>query len=165
VAFKQADVEGSATWTFDPKRYLLTPETPNAASLSTPSAVFDSPLGGNTRSTAPSAATAAEEEASVVTADKLEAFRKRRELAEVTQVVEPAPPVEEPIVELQQFEVEVEELVETIPEDLGEEPQIDEPLVSEPEAPAPVEAKKTRPPMPSWDQIVRGTQSEDGEAF
>lgn len=165
VSFKQADVEGSATWTFDPKRYLLTPETPNAASLSTPSAVFDSPLGGNTRTAAPAAATATEEEASVVTADKLEAFRKRRELAEVTQVIELVPAVEEPIVELQQVEVEVEELVEMIPEDLGEEPQIDEPVVEEPEAPAPVEAKKTRPPMPSWDQIVRGTQSEDGEAF
>jgi hypothetical protein len=160
VSFKQADVEGSATWTFDPKRYLLTPETPNAANLSTPSAVFDSPLGGNTRANAPAASSPAEE-ASVVTADKLEAFRKRREQTQAVEIVEA---IDEPTIELEQVEV-VEELVETIPEDLGEEPQIDEPLVSEPEAPAPVEAKKARPPMPSWDQIVRGTQSEDGEAF
>jgi hypothetical protein len=162
VSFKQADEEGAATWTFDPKRYLLTPETPNAASLSTPSAVFDSPLGSQTRSPSP-IITAPIEEASVVTADKLEAFRKRREQAEVTQSVEIVEVVEETIVELEQ--VEIVELVETIPDDLGEEPQLDEPADEEHQAPAPVETKRTRPPMPSWDQIVRGTQSEDGEAF
>lgn len=163
VSFKQSDVEGAATWTFDPKRYLLTPETPNAASLSTPSSVFDSPLGSNTRSNSPLIAAPLEEEASVVTADKLEAFRKRREQAEVTQSVEIVEVVEETIVELEQ--VEIVELVETIPDDLGEEPQLDEPADEEHQAPAPVETKRTRPPMPSWDQIVRGTQSEDGEAF
>ncbi|MEY4553987.1 MAG: hypothetical protein RL197_414 [Actinomycetota bacterium] len=162
VSFKQADEEGAATWTFDPKRYLLTPETPNAASLSTPSAVFDSPLGSQTRSPSP-IITAPIEEASVVTADKLEAFRKRREQAEVTQSVEIVEVVEETIVELEQ--VEIVELVETIPDDLGEEPQLGEPADEEHQAPAPVETKRTRPPMPSWDQIVRGTQSEDGEAF
>ena len=163
VSFKQSDVEGAATWTFDPKRYLLTPETPNAASLSTPSAVFDSPLGSNTRSNSSLIAAPIEEEASVVTADKLEAFRKRREQAEVTQSVEIVEVAEESIEELEQ--IETVELVETIPEDLGEEPQMDQPADEEHQAPAPVETKKTRPPMPSWDQIVRGTQSEDGEAF
>jgi hypothetical protein len=159
VSYKQAEVEGFATWSFDPKRYLLTPESPNASSLSSPTAVFDSPLGGNQRTHSPAATV--EEEASVVTADKLEAFRKRREQAELTQPVEVVEVVE--TIEVLEVEVEHIEVIDTdeaLPEDLGEEPQLEVE-----ETPAPAEAKKTRPPMPSWDEIVRGTQSEDGEAF
>jgi hypothetical protein len=66
--------------------------------------------------------------------------------------------LEVPAFELVDEPVE-EEIHEPATEDLGEEPQ-EEPVdapVSEP--------KRSRPPMPSWDQIVRGTQSDDGEAF
>ncbi|MEY4451851.1 MAG: hypothetical protein RLZZ380_972 [Actinomycetota bacterium] len=178
VHFEQGGTAGFATWTFDPRRYLLTPETANAASLSTPSLNLDSPLGGSPRVT-PSEAPKVE--ASVVTADKLEAFRKRRELAtsevEIVEVVEISNEVAEIVVEEataiyveEELEQEVpvfeivdepvlEEVEEPATEDLGEEPQ---------EAPVDVpvsEPKRSRPPMPSWDQIVRGTQSDDGEAF
>jgi hypothetical protein len=152
VSFTLGDNETFATWTFDPKRYLLTPETSNASALSTPSSVLDSPLAGSQRNPNPQNAT--EENASVVTADKLEAFRKRREQAETLDTVQPEPTVEptEALVE--------EEPIELVSPDLGEEAQIEEI-----ETPAPVETKRSRPPMPSWDQIVRGTQSDGDEAF
>jgi hypothetical protein len=152
VSFTLGDSETFATWTFDPKRYLLTPETSNAAALSTPSSVLDSPLAGSQRNPNPQNAT--EANASVVTADKLEAFRKRREQAETLDPVHPEPPVEltESVVE--------EEPIELVSPDLGEEAQVEEI-----ETPAPLETKRSRPPMPSWDQIVRGTQSDGDEAF
>lgn len=147
VSFSQADTEAFATWIFDPKRYLLTPETSNASALSTPSAIFDSPLGGSQRNF--STPISPEDSASVVTADRLEAFRKRREQAEAV----------EPEVVLQETEVLiVEEVIEPVAQDLGEEPQLEETAT-------PPETKRSRPPMPSWDQIVRGTQSDDDEAF
>ena len=178
VHFEQGGNAGVATWTFDPRRYLLTPETSNAASLSTPSLNLDSPLGGSPKVT-PSEAP--KEEASVVTADKLEAFRKRREQAttevEVVEVVEVHDEVVEIVVEeieetlieedmepeVSAFEIVdepvVEEIDQAVGEDLGEEPQ--EAAIEIPAS----EPKRSRPPMPSWDQIVRGTQSDDGEAF
>jgi len=69
--------------------------------------------------------------------------------------------------------VQITQVVEVVPQDLGEETQetpaaIEEEEFSEnePEAKPTSEAtKKSRAPMPSWDQIVRGTQSDDGEAF
>ncbi|MEY3473425.1 MAG: hypothetical protein RLY22_928, partial [Actinomycetota bacterium] len=68
VSYTLGETEGFATWTFDPKRYLLTPESSNASALSTPSAVFDSPLAGSQRNL--NQATTSEDTASVVTADK-----------------------------------------------------------------------------------------------
>ena len=152
VSYTLGETEGFATWTFDPKRYLLTPESSNASALSTPSAVFDSPLAGSQRNL--NQATTSEDTASVVTADKLEAFRKRREQAETVEAIEP-----EVVLEVTEIVV-VEELIEPVSPDLGEEAQVEEV-----EAPNPSETKRNRPPMPSWDQIVRGTQSDGDEAF
>ena len=149
VHFEQSGEIAFATWSFDPRRYLLTPETSNAASLSTPGSNLDTPLTPSTRSVP----AASETGASVVTADKLEAFRKRREQTEQIAVV-----VEE---ELQDSpkDAEPDPIFDEPAIDLGEETQeaVESPPVSEP--------KKSRPPMPSWDEIVRGTQSDDGEAF
>ena len=152
VSYTLGETEGFATWTFDPKRYLLTPESSNSSALSTPSAVFDSPLAGSQRNL--NQATTSEDTASVVTADKLEAFRKRREQAETVEAIEP-----EVVLEVTEIVV-VEELIEPVSPDLGEEAQVEEV-----EAPNPSETKRNRPPMPSWDQIVRGTQSDGDEAF
>ncbi|MEY2738019.1 MAG: hypothetical protein RL683_1137, partial [Actinomycetota bacterium] len=59
------------------------------------------------------------------------------------------------------------QVTEVIPVDIGEESQVeaepapeDEPAVKESGA-----HKKTRAPMPSWDEIVRGTQTDEGESF
>jgi hypothetical protein len=147
VTYELNGAAGHATWTFDPRRYLLTPETANAASLSMPGVNLDSPLNSTPRPPEPQD----DVSDSVVTADKLEAFRKRREQTEAIE------PVIREVVEIE--EVEVLEVLE----ELGEESQEAPPEAIAPLTP--VEPKKSRPPMPSWDEIVRGTQSEDGDAF
>lgn len=163
---------GSATWTFDPRRYQLTPETSNAQSLSKPGSTIDSPLRAAPKSVSPEHPANGEP---AVTADNLEAFRSRR--AKIDAVTEPEPidvvevtsePSNEHIAEV----VQITQVVELVPEDLGEENQETPEPNSEPEPEseleqkAPIEApKKSRAPMPSWDQIVRGTQSDDGDAF
>ena len=170
--------EASATWSFDPRKYLLTPETSNAQSLSKPGTTIDTPLRSTT--TVPPAEHPAKGE-SVITADTLDAFRSRRAKAEAE--VETAPEVEvevlqvveesEPVAEL---EDEIETIAEVIQltqpvipiaENLGEESkEIPEPEAEVVEETPTIEVpKKTRAPMPSWDEIVRGTQSDDGEAF
>lgn len=155
VEFDQSGDTGSATWTFDPRKYLLTPETANAASLSTPSSNLDSPLSANPRASQDEV----ESQTSVVTADKLEAFRKRREQ---TEAVTPIPEATEVLTEVEAEVTLIEYSIEEDPqgelEGVGEESQVSS------EQPTP-ESKKSRPPMPSWDEIVRGTQSDDGEVF
>lgn len=167
VGFETDGNEGGATWTFDPRNYLLTPETGSAQSLSNPIATFDTPVP--VRRAQPE-----QPVETVVTEDKLQAFRKRREeaapVAPVIPEPEPEPvlasfepePESEPVVELTSVQV-----TEVIPVDIGEESQVeaepapeDEPAVKESGA-----HKKTRAPMPSWDEIVRGTQTDEGESF
>lgn len=180
VAYELNGSRGSATWTFDPRRYQLTPETSNAQALSKPGSEIDSPLRPTTKAVAPEHPANANSDA-VVTADKLEAFRSRRAKTEAITSLEPEPEevaeaseevVEEPIAEV----VQITQVVEVVPEDIGEESQVveDEPeemvtvepeIEPEPEVKPASEVKKTRAPMPSWDQIVRGTQSDDEEAF
>ncbi len=167
VGFETDGNEGGATWTFDPRNYLLTPETGSAQSLSNPIATFDTPVPVKRAQPEQPVET-------VVTEDKLQAFRKRREeaapVAPVIPEPEPEPvlagfepePESEPVVELTSVQV-----TEVIPVDIGEESQVeaepapeDEPAVKESGA-----HKKTRAPMPSWDEIVRGTQTDEGESF
>lgn len=167
VGFETDGNEGGATWTFDPRNYLLTPETGSAQSLSNPIATFDTPVPVKRAQPEQPVDT-------VVTEDKLQAFRKRREeaapVAPVIPEPEPEPvlesfepePESEPVVELTSVQV-----TEVIPVDIGEESQVeaepapeDEPAVKESGA-----HKKTRAPMPSWDEIVRGTQTDEGESF
>ncbi len=177
VSYLLNDSVGAATWTFDPRRYQLTPETSNAQSLSKPGSEVDSPLRGAAKSVAPEHPANSNSDA-VVTADKLEAFRSRRAktetfveiepepLAAVEPEVEPEPELElelepeEPIAEV----VQITQVIEVVPQDIGEESQLAEVEEVEEVKPTP-EVKKSRAPMPSWDQIVRGTQSDDEEAF
>jgi hypothetical protein len=133
VHYTQNDAEGSATWSFDPKKYLLTPETANASALSNPSSAIDGPLAYRPSPSVPNE----EAEATVVTADKLQAFRLRREQQTGN-------------IEVVDAEIEIEEQAPV------------EPVVPDEDLSV---SKKTRAPMPSWDQIVRGTQSEDDDAF
>ncbi|MEN9992872.1 MAG: hypothetical protein RLY83_442 [Actinomycetota bacterium] len=172
LSYQMGDEKGSAIWTFDPKRYQLTPETTSAQALSKPGSSTDSPIRATPRSITldhPSNGDA------VVTADKLEAFRSRRAKAEIAAVSEvdvvtdlvedvitpePEPEAEpEAVAEV----IQITQVIEIVPEDIGEESQ--EPIHAEFESKPAVETKKSRAPMPSWDQIVRGTQSDDGEAF
>lgn len=144
VRYRQNEVSGEATWTFDPRKYLLTPETSAAATLSTPTSALDSPLGLRNRQTTAESVS----DNTVVTADKLQAFRKRREMI-----------ASEP-------EIAV---VDDLNPDIGEESQAvpTEPvevIEDTPSEPTPAH-RKSRAPMPSWDQIVRGTQADDDEAF
>ena len=176
VGFETEGNVGGATWTFDPRNYLLTPETGSAQSLSNPIAVFDTPVP--TKRAQPE-----QPVETVVTEDKLQAFRKRREeAAPVVEVVpepeplpEPEPELEpvfeivepepEPVIELTSVQV-----TEVIPVDIGEESQAEdeEPVVEVEEQPVHKDTsapKKARAPMPSWDEIVRGTQTDEGESF
>ncbi|MEY2694617.1 MAG: hypothetical protein RL142_965 [Actinomycetota bacterium] len=171
VGFETDGNEGGATWTFDPRNYLLTPETGSAQSLSNPIATFDTPVPVKRAQPEQPVET-------VVTEDKLQAFRKRREEAAPVASVIPEPePEPEPEPVLESFEPEPEpepvveltsvQVTEVIPVDIGEESQVeaepapeDEPAVKESGA-----HKKTRAPMPSWDEIVRGTQTDEGESF
>lgn len=182
VSYLLNDSKGSATWTFDPRRYQLTPETTNAQSLSKPGSTIDSPLRSSVRASTAEHPSAAGSSEPVVTADTLEAFRSRRTKVEVVpEIAEPAPIIDlqEPIepepepVHVAEV-IQITQAIDPIPEDIGEESQID--VIEEfdqpelavesgiEEKPA-TESKKSRAPMPSWDQIVRGTQSDDGEAF
>ena len=173
VHYAVNEASGIATWTFDPRKYLLTPETSNAHSLSTPNSKIDTPLRPSSKASA--ATETFENSESVVTADKLEAFRSRRAKAEAEQVLasepEPEPAVEQEVVSIPEQVEQIAEVVsitapiEVIAEDLGEESQVEPEPEPEPLATKPEPAKKSRAPMPSWDQIVRGTQSDDDEAF
>jgi hypothetical protein len=170
---------GTATWTFDPRRYQLTPETSNAQALSKPGSEIDSPLR-NSAKTVPAEHPSNSKSDAVVTADKLEAFRSRRAKAEaiIEADLEPEtqPAVEDAPDEVIAEVVQITQVVEVIPQDVGEESQlaaseteddveIEPRTVTEPEVKIVSEVKKSRAPMPSWDQIVRGTQSDDEEAF
>ena len=162
VSYQLSDSTGSAIWTFDPRRYLLTAETTNAQSLSKPGSTIDSPLRSTPKSATPEHPAKGD---ALVTADKLEAFRSRRAKAEA---------IAEPTVQLETVEeVSIIPAVENVLE--PESPVLNEvePESSETtesievvsETKPVVESKKSRAPMPSWDQIVRGTQSDDEEAF
>lgn len=172
VNFEITDSAGGATWTFDPRNYLLTPETGSAQSLSNPAAVFDTPVPVRRVETTQPTET-------VVTEDKLQAFRKRREeAAEPTPAdpvteAQPEPKSEpepelapkealEPVAELTSVQV-----TEVIPESLGEESQeiVEETSKEVPPSKEASTPKKSRAPMPSWDEIVRGTQTDEGESF
>jgi hypothetical protein len=159
VSFASGGETGLATWTFDPRKYLLTPETAIAASLSNSGNKLDSLLGPTTiqRNAKPEAV---KESVEVISEDNLLAFRSRR-----IQAQEILPDV----VEFQEISPGLSEEHGTPePEQTDSEDQDPDPAPEaniDSENSKPVEPKKVRAPMPSWDQIVRGTQSDDGEAF
>lgn len=183
VTYQLDSGEGSATWSFDPRKYLLSPETANAQSLSKPGSTIDAPLRAAPKVSQPEHPSKSE---SIVTADKLNAFRSRRAKAEAeaaveiggedqVEVVEAVTDLDTSVAEIQDLDAEVIQItapVTRLHSEVGEESQevpdaeteVTEvvaaatPLVTE-------TPKKSRAPMPSWDEIVRGTQSDDGEAF
>lgn len=162
VEFSRAGESGNATWSFDPRKYLLTPETTMAATLSSASPKLETLLGPASLAKA-SKVDAPAEPTQVVTEDNLLAFRNRRNQTQPIPVqVDPEPIEEFPEV---LDEIEIEEFVEDEPNESTELPETSKEDALELESPKPAEPKKVRAPMPSWDQIVRGTQSEDGEAF
>jgi hypothetical protein len=170
VSFSKNDELGLATWAFDPRKYLLTPETTLAANLSNSNPKLDGLLGpttlpSNLRLDLP-------EDVTVVSEDNLLAFRNRRNQSQETEALVEVEPItaalpEETSVALITETPEVVESIEPDTADVPEETAESAPELSstEPETVKPSEPKKVRAPMPSWDQIVRGTQSDDGEAF
>jgi hypothetical protein len=170
VSFTKNNETGLATWSFDPRKYLLTPETTLAANLSNSNPKLDGLLGPTTISR--TLKVESPEDVTVISEDNLLAFRSRRnQVQEVEAPVEVEPltgdvPEEKPVDSNTEVFEEVggiEPYPSEVPEDLIE--TAPEQSESEPDTVKPAEPKKVRAPMPSWDQIVRGTQSDDGEAF
>jgi hypothetical protein len=139
--YETATGAGSAIWSYEPRHLVLSPENETAVNLSNaakigeaviPKLVSLSPESVTTEK--PSSPT----DDNKVT-DLLDAFKQRREAA----ANEEAERAEEPV-QLQEPDPEPYEEVPT-PED-----------EAKPESP-----RKGRAPMPSWDEIVFGSKSED----
>lgn len=128
--------DGVATWMFDPRKFTLSPENELAVAIANSTGTTDSPLP----KVAPIPQPISEVPAAAGETTLLDAFRKRREAA-----VETETPNED-------LAEEVEEVVETVTLHVVEEDATEEPT------PAP---KKGRAPMPSWDEIVFGSKSDD----
>ena len=125
--------EGTASWSFDPRKYTLSPEDTNAIALSNNQGFGDRPIPRATNlhpASAPREVEPAEE------TTLLDAFRARRE---ANATIEP--------VATEEVVLEVVETVEVVEDSVAPE-----------EEPQP---KKGRAPMPSWDEIVFGSKSED----
>ena len=167
-----------ATWSYDPKRLALSPENDVAINLSsqdrlvaqapklrpvasTPTSITESlgetvdlvRLTPNSSTPLNSQASDADEGVLSETADLLDALRKKRSERESVEHLDPHP------------STEGLRVVELVPEQLHPD---EEPEAIEPEpAPAPVNTdssstqKRGRASIPSWDQIVFGTKTED----
>lgn len=169
-----------ATWSYDPKRLALSPENDIAINLSSqdrlaaqaprlrpvataPTSVTES-LGETVDlvRAMPTAAAPLNTEASEAaqpaiseTADLLDALRRKRNERESVEQLDPHP------------QTEGLRIVELAPEEIYPD-EAPEPEVVEPEpTPAPVSTdnpaspKRGRASIPSWDQIVFGTKTED----
>ena len=144
ASFETMGGVGLATWTFDPRHVVLSPENETAVVLSNSSGFGDSPIPKlQVINTAP----AIEHPAAVVESPQneepmvtelLDAFKQRREAvaAEVTQEA-----VAEPISD------------EEPSKEVIEETEVHEPKQEQP--------RKGRAPMPSWDEIVFGSKTDD----
>jgi hypothetical protein len=167
-----------ATWSYDPKRLALSPENDVAINLSsqdrlvaqapklrpvasTPTSITESlgetvdlvRLTPNSSTPLNSQASDADESVLSETADLLDALRKKRSERESVEHLDPHP------------STEGLRVVELVPEQSHPD---EEPEAIEPEpAPAPVNTdssstqKRGRASIPSWDQIVFGTKTED----
>ncbi len=182
VRFEHDGKLAAATWSFDPKRLLLSPENELAVTLSTQNSISEAnfgrlrtapeiaepevkqnltesladtqlveaviPIGrANERVELPAPA-----EDIAPTADLLDALKKKREERLMRQADMP-----EPTTETQTIDLIISE-PEAVHFELGEEPQI-APDEFEPK-PAPTR-RNSRPSIPSFDEIVQGTKSEE----
>jgi hypothetical protein len=98
------------------------------------------------------------------TADLLEALRKKRNARESVEDLEPHPPTEG----LRVVELDPDDMFENSIDETSSEPALEVVPDPTPEpAPAPVSAeppsspKRGRASIPSWDEIVFGTKTED----
>jgi hypothetical protein len=169
-----------ATWSYDPKRLALSPENDVAITLSsqdrlaaqapklrpvatTATSVTES-LGETvdlvrsipTHSTPlNSQASEPDQPALSETADLLDALRKKRNERESVEQLEPHP------------STEGLRIVELVPEQTSPNEEEDLDVIEPESAPAPVDTegntvpKRGRASIPSWDQIVFGTKTED----
>jgi urease gamma subunit len=178
-----------ATWSYDPKRLALAPENETAISLSSQDRITSQPprlrpvatentgLTQNLGETVDLAASMPATLAPIVmsapdesepklseTADLLEALRKKRSARESVEDLEPHPPTEG----LRVVELDPDDMFDNSVDDTVSEPVLE--VVPEPipdPAPAPVAAdspanpKRGRASIPSWDEIVFGTKTED----
>jgi hypothetical protein len=153
ATFETMGGTGQATWTFDPRHVVLSPENETAIGLSNKGGFGDSPIPKLQvivpTLPAPEEAAEAPEESKVT--ELLDAFKERREAAAALAQEEVLEEVEvfEEVEDVEEFAVElVDEVIE--PE-----------LVEEAEEPRTESPKKGRAPMPSWDEIVFGSKTED----
>jgi hypothetical protein len=165
--------QNKATWLYDPKRLALIPENESAISLSTGDKIAEpvprlrpvrAPVSEFTSSLADTVEIVREPPKPVTnqfeaptpnaapisdTADLLEALRKKRNERELLEIREDTPQTE---------------FLSVVP-DLDEQPGIaDEDLSQEPEIVIPDNppaTKRGRASIPSWDEIVFGTKTED----
>ena len=130
---------GVATWSFDPRKFTLSPENELAVAIANAISNGDSPIPklAPIPQVAPPIIDSPSESTTL-----LDAFRKRREAA-----AEAVEFVEEPAVEPEPEVALVEEL-----DVVTEEPTPEEPTAT---------PKKGRAPMPSWDEIVFGAKNDD----
>ena len=143
---------GVATWSFDPRKFSLSPENDLAVAIANAISSGDSPIPklAPIPQVAPTITDTPSESTTL-----LDAFRKRREAA--AELYEPA---EEPA-EAPQLEVVVEEIVTETPAELHAVDEPEEVLEdSTPDEPT-ASPKKGRAPMPSWDEIVFGAKNDD----
>lgn len=129
---------GVATWSFDPRKFSLSPENELAVAIANAINGGDSALPK--LAPIPQLSPVAEEPAAETTT-LLDAFRKRREA----------------LADLPAEEIPVTEIHESV----DEEQSTDEATAPAEQEPAPEAPKKGRAPMPSWDEIVFGAKSED----
>lgn len=132
--------QGSAVWTFDPRKFSLTPEDATAISLGNNKGIGDRPIPAAV-SLHPANGTLEEAKSVDDEATLLDAFRARREAAAALEVKE------EPATEVQTADATTEHAPEPTTEALDDSA----------ESPA----KRGRAPMPSWDEIVFGAKSDD----
>lgn len=142
--FETMGGQGVAIWTFDPRSFTLTAENETAVGLTSKGGFGDSPIP-KLRVIEPSAATnsAAEPDAkqdAPAPTELLDAFRQRREAA-----------VQAPAAEV----IEAEDL------DVDVTPEVEQEATEAVDEETKTETKKGRAPMPSWDEIVFGSKTED----
>lgn len=171
-----------ATWTYDPKRLALAPENEVAITLSSQDKIATQAPRLRPVATAPTSITesledtvdlvrtmpqsapplnqetSVEQPALSETADLLDALRKRREAREAVDHLEPHPSTEGlRIVELPEDVYQEEVAVEDISQDISDPEPMPAPTPNDSSNPP----KRGRASIPSWDQIVFGTKTED----
>lgn len=140
VTFDTPSGTGFASWTYEPRHVLLSPENETAINITNSSPLGDSliPKLSSVSTDAAPAVKATSEESNAPVTDLLDAFKQRREAAAKT-------------------EIETETSTEIQAKEVKPVPEAEK----ADETPAPETPKKGRAPMPSWDEIVFGSKSED----